>query len=272
MLGPGSPPCSVTTPSPCRRYPGRLPSPADPHGSAWRTARTSAGAPTTSRSPAATAAVARLLFAIDACESRDPRLACQPLPGISGGMVCDLMVACVERRFDATRTDHTVELLSDPSSANRAKGTLYSDLPWPAARLNPARSLESIGHREGVRENPQAQFRPSWGSSLPGSRTRTWPLRQERQRPLRRVAPPYVGASRRPTPHFRSGRLVFRAERTRIPVHSPNQQTKGRDPRLPAGKMQCKDLAAHRAKYPLVSESGCPVPESLDCREHSAAG
>jgi putative transposase len=59
------------------------------------------------------------------------------------------MVACVERRFGATRTAHSVEWLSDNGSAYRAKDTLDT-----AAALGlrlaftPARSPESNGIAE----------------------------------------------------------------------------------------------------------------------------
>ena len=51
--------------------------------------------------------VVRVLFAIDACD-REIIGWLATTAGISGEMVRDLMVACVERRFGATRTIHAV--------------------------------------------------------------------------------------------------------------------------------------------------------------------
>jgi len=66
--------------------------------------------------------VVRILFAIDACD-REVIAWSATTAGISGEMVRDLMVACVERRFGATRTPHAVEWLSDNGSAYIAKPT-----------------------------------------------------------------------------------------------------------------------------------------------------
>jgi putative transposase len=64
----------------------------------------------------------RVLFAIDACD-REVIAWSATTAGVSGEMVRDLMVACVERRFGATRTPHAVEWLSDNGSAYIAKRT-----------------------------------------------------------------------------------------------------------------------------------------------------
>src|SRR5262249_47217204 len=63
----------------------------------------------------------RVLFAIDAC---DREIIAWPATtaGISGEMVRDLMVACVERRFGISKTPYAVEWLSDNGSAYVAKG------------------------------------------------------------------------------------------------------------------------------------------------------
>jgi transposase InsO family protein len=61
-------------------------------------------------------------------------------------MVQDLMVACVERRFDSLKTPHPVERLSDNGSAYLAKDTRHT-----AAALGlrlcftPVRSPQSPG-------------------------------------------------------------------------------------------------------------------------------
>ena len=49
--------------------------------------------------------VVRVLFAIDACD-REVIAWSATTAGVSGEMVRDLMVACVERRFEAPRTPH----------------------------------------------------------------------------------------------------------------------------------------------------------------------
>ena len=64
----------------------------------------------------------RVLFAIDACD-REVIAWSATTAGVSGEMVRDLMVACVERRFGSTRTRHPVEWLSDNGSAYIAKQT-----------------------------------------------------------------------------------------------------------------------------------------------------
>jgi transposase InsO family protein len=92
--------------------------------------------------------VVRVLLAIDACD-REVIAWSAATGGVSGEMVRDLMIACVERRFGGTRTAHPVEWLSDNGSAYTAKDT--SDT---AAALGlrpcftPPRSPESNGVSE----------------------------------------------------------------------------------------------------------------------------
>ena len=92
--------------------------------------------------------IVRVLFAIDAC---DREIIAWPATtaGISGGMVRDLMVACVERRFGISNAPHAVEWLSDNGSAYIAKNTLDTAT---ALGLNlcftPVRSPESNGIAE----------------------------------------------------------------------------------------------------------------------------
>jgi len=92
--------------------------------------------------------VVRVLFAIDACD-REVIAWSATTAGVSGEMVRDLMVACVERRFGATRVPHPVEWLSDNGSAYVAKETAHT-----AAALGlrlaftPVRSPESNGVAE----------------------------------------------------------------------------------------------------------------------------
>ena len=62
-------------------------------------------------------------FAIDACD-REVMGWLATSAGISGEMVRDLMIACVERRFGISNAAHPVEWLSDNGSAYIAKDTL----------------------------------------------------------------------------------------------------------------------------------------------------
>jgi putative transposase len=90
----------------------------------------------------------RILFAIDACD-REIIAWSATTAGISGEMVQDLMVACVERRFGIPKTPHPLEWLSDNGSAYIAKDTRYT-----AAALGlrlcftPIRSPQSNGMAE----------------------------------------------------------------------------------------------------------------------------
>ena len=90
----------------------------------------------------------RVLFAIDACD-REIITWSATTGGVSGEMVRDLMVACVERRFGATRTSHPVEWLSDNGSAYIAKETAHTATAL-GLRLafTPVRSPESNGISE----------------------------------------------------------------------------------------------------------------------------
>jgi transposase InsO family protein len=93
-------------------------------------------------------AVVRVLFAIDACD-REVIAWSATTGGVSGEMVRDLMVACVERRFGATRTPHAVEWLSDNGSAYIARETaqIATALGLHLA-FTPVRSPESNGISE----------------------------------------------------------------------------------------------------------------------------
>lgn len=92
--------------------------------------------------------VVRVLFAIDACD-REVIAWSATTGGVSGEMVRDLMVACVERRFGGTRTPHAVEWLSDNGSAYIAKETaqVATALGLRLA-FTPVRSPESNGIAE----------------------------------------------------------------------------------------------------------------------------
>ena len=71
--------------------------------------------------------VVRVLFAIDACDREIIAWSAVTGAGISGEMVRDLMIACVERRFGTTRTPHPVEWLSDNGICEALVKTLRRD-------------------------------------------------------------------------------------------------------------------------------------------------
>ena len=69
--------------------------------------------------------------------------------GISGEMVRDLMIACVERRFGISKAAHPVEWLSDNGSAYIAKDTLDTATALGLKLcFTPVRSPESNGIAE----------------------------------------------------------------------------------------------------------------------------
>ena len=124
----------------------------------------------------------RVPFAIDACD-REVIAWQATTAGVSGEMVRDLVVGCVERRFGATRAAHPVEWLSDNGAGYRAKDTLDTATAL-GLRLafTPVRSPESNGVAEAFvktlkRDTPGSRCsrmpRPSSGSCPPGSRTTT---------------------------------------------------------------------------------------------------
>jgi len=92
--------------------------------------------------------IVRVLFAIDACD-REIIGWSATTAGVSGEMVRDLMIVCVERRFGTAKAPHAVEWLSDNGSAYIAKDTL--DMAR-ALRLwllfTPVRSPQSNGISE----------------------------------------------------------------------------------------------------------------------------
>ncbi|MGB8049095.1 MAG: IS3 family transposase [Pseudolabrys sp.] len=92
--------------------------------------------------------IVRVLFAIDACD-REVMGWLATSAGISGEMVRDLMVACVERRFGISKAAHPVEWLSDNGSAYIAKDTLDTATALGLKLcFTPVRSPESNGIAE----------------------------------------------------------------------------------------------------------------------------
>jgi putative transposase len=90
----------------------------------------------------------RILFAIDACD-REVMAWSATTAGISGEMVRDLMVVCVERRFGTSKTPHFIEWLSDNGSAYIAKDTLHTATALGLQLcFTPVRSPQSNGIAE----------------------------------------------------------------------------------------------------------------------------
>ena len=71
--------------------------------------------------------IVRVLFAIDACD-REVMDWLATSAGISGEMVRDLMIACVERRFGISKAAHPVEWLSDNGSVSTPE---QKCIGWP---------------------------------------------------------------------------------------------------------------------------------------------
>ncbi|GJE42487.1 hypothetical protein AEGHOMDF_1659 [Methylobacterium soli] len=104
--------------------------------------------------------VVRVAFAIDT-HDREVIAWVASTGGVTGQMVRDLMLTCVEERFGGLRATHPVQWLADNGSAYTAAETLSF-----AAALNlvpcftPVRSPESHGVQRGVRQNAQARLCP----------------------------------------------------------------------------------------------------------------
>ncbi|ACA20677.1 Integrase catalytic region [Methylobacterium sp. 4-46] len=93
-------------------------------------------------------AVVRVLFAIDACD-REIMAWSATTAGVSGEMVSNLMIACVEHRFGATKAPHPIEWLSDNGSAYIARQTSETATALGLRLLfTPVRSPQSNGIAE----------------------------------------------------------------------------------------------------------------------------
>ncbi len=109
--------------------------------------------------------VVRVVFAIDTCDREI--IAWQAgTGGISGEMVRDLMLACVERRFAALRAPHPVQWLADNGSAYTARETLdFAAALSLVPCFTPIKSPESNGVSEAFvktlkRDYARVQPRP----------------------------------------------------------------------------------------------------------------
>lgn len=92
--------------------------------------------------------VVRVVFAIDTCD-REIIAWQASTSGISGEMVRDLMLACVETRFGTCRAPHPVQWLTDNGSAYTARDTLdFAAALSLVPCFTPVRSPESNGVSE----------------------------------------------------------------------------------------------------------------------------
>lgn len=90
----------------------------------------------------------RVAFALDCCD-REIIGWVASTRGISGEMIRDLMLECVERRFGASRAPHKVQWLSDNGSCYTAKETIeFAAWLGLESCFTPVRSPESNGMAE----------------------------------------------------------------------------------------------------------------------------
>lgn len=93
--------------------------------------------------------VVRIVFVIDACDREIIAWSAVSNAGISGEMVCDLMIAAVERRFHSLKVPHQLEWLSDNGSAYIARQTAQVAASLGIIlRFTPVRSPQSNGMSE----------------------------------------------------------------------------------------------------------------------------
>ena len=115
--------------------------------------------------------VVRIAFAIDTCD-REIIAWHATTGGISGEIVRDLMLACVERRFAAIRAPHPVQWLADNGSAYTAAETLeFAAALGLVACFTPVRSPESNGVSEAFvktlkRDYARVQTKPDAATVL----------------------------------------------------------------------------------------------------------
>lgn len=85
----------------------------------------------------------RVVFILDCCDC-GARGAIATTAGISGQMVQDLMLECVEKRFGALKTPHPVEWFSDNGSCYTDKEMVaFASLLGPLSRFTPVHSPKS---------------------------------------------------------------------------------------------------------------------------------
>jgi transposase InsO family protein len=90
----------------------------------------------------------RVAFALDCCD-REVISWTASTRGVSGEMIRDLMLECVEKRFGTSRASHSVQWLSDNGSCYTARETVeFASLLGLESCFTPVRSPESNGMAE----------------------------------------------------------------------------------------------------------------------------
>ena len=129
----------------------------------------------------------RLAFALD-CHDREAISWVATTAGISGEMIRDMMVRCVEQRFAAIRAPHSVQWLSDNGSIFAAHRTIEIALGLNLVPcFTPVESPESNGmaeafvktfKRDYVRVSlplqPLLSSIAGWRTTTPFTRTPDW--------------------------------------------------------------------------------------------------
>ncbi len=88
----------------------------------------------------------RSVFVTDACNRDIIAWSAVANPGISGEMVCDMMIAAVERRYGSLNVPHRLEWLFDNGSASIARQTAQVSAALSLALLfTPVRRRQSNG-------------------------------------------------------------------------------------------------------------------------------
>ena len=104
--------------------------------------------------------VVRVAFAIDTCD-REVIAWQASTGGISGELVRNLMLACVEQRFGTCRAPHPVQWLADNGSAYAARETLdFAAALSLVPCFTPVRSPESNGVSEAFVKRDYARIQP----------------------------------------------------------------------------------------------------------------
>ena len=113
--------------------------------------------------------VVRVVFALD-CHDREVMSWIATTAGISGEMIRDLMVECVERRFATPRAPHPVQWLADNGSIYAATRTIDIAL---ALNLNPCFTPVESPQSNGVAEAFVKTFKRDYVrvSPIPNART-----------------------------------------------------------------------------------------------------
>ena len=135
--------------------------------------------------------VIRLAFAIDTCD-REIIAWQASTGGISGDMVRNLMLACVEKRFNALRASYPVQWLADNGFAYAARQTIeFAAALSLVPCFTPVRSPESNGVSEAYVKTLKHDYAPD--PAPPGRPDRSGPTpnlhrRLQRKSPTERLA------------------------------------------------------------------------------------